>query len=209
LVDFYLIQTQTGWGRVLADFAAWIAPEPGCRALDVGCGPGLFPALLAERGCSSFGIDLDMEMFRPGALHARVAIADAASLPFPDGEFDLVTASNVLFFLPSPQSVLREMVRVLRSGGSLALLNPSERLSQALVITYAEQRGLDGVARQSLLAWAERAEAGRRWQEAELRDLFEQAGLRLAANVLRVGPGLARYSRGEYDSSPQGSSRTL
>jgi ubiquinone/menaquinone biosynthesis C-methylase UbiE len=202
LSDFRLIQTQTGWGRVLADFADWIAPEAGWSALDVGCGPGLLPALLAARGCRSFGVDLDMEMFRPHPLHAEVALANAGSLPFPVQAFHLVTASNLLFLLPSPEIVLREMARVLRAGGSLVLLNPSEKLSVDFATSYAEQRGLSGLARESLLNWAERAEAGRRWREAELRHLFQQAGLRLTGHALKVGPGLARFARGERDSSP-------
>jgi SAM-dependent methyltransferase len=70
LGDFRLIQTQTGWGKVLADFADWLAPKAGWSALDIGCGPGLFPALLEARGCHSFGVDLDMDMFRPNPLHS-------------------------------------------------------------------------------------------------------------------------------------------
>ena len=209
MADFRLIQTRTGWGRVLADLADWIAPEPGWSALDVGCGPGLFPALLEALGCRAFGIDLDVEMFRPKPLHARAALANAESLPFPGGEFHLVTASNLLFLLPRPEAALQEMARVLRVGGSLAVLNPSENLSIALVTAYAGQRGLSGLARESLLNWAERAEAGNRWTEAELEQLFKQASLRLTGHTLKVGPGLARFTRGVRDSSPQGSHGTL
>jgi SAM-dependent methyltransferase len=201
LADFRLIQTETGWGRVLADFAAWIAPEPGWATLDVGCGPGLLPALLEARGCLSFGVDLDVQMFQPLPLHNRVALANAGALPFPDGAFELVTASNLLFLVPGPGNVLLEMARVLRTGGSLALLNPSEKLSLDLAMAYAEQRGLNGLARDSLLKWAERAEVGHRWWESGLRDLFEQSGLQLTEHVLRMGPGLARYTRGELKPS--------
>jgi ubiquinone/menaquinone biosynthesis C-methylase UbiE len=203
LGDFRLIQTQTGWGKVLADFADWLAPKAGWSALDIGCGPGLFPALLEARGCHSFGVDLDMDMFRPNPLHVRVALANGDSLPFPDDQFQLVTASNLLFFLPSPETVLKEMARVLRADGSVALLNPSEKLSLELVTSFAKRRKLSSLARESLLKWAERAEGGQRWHEAGLQELFEQAGLRLTAQVLRMGPGLARYARGEHDSSPQ------
>ena len=45
--------------------------------------------------------------------------ADATRLPFPDGVFDAVTALNVLYHLPDPVPALREVRRVLRTGGRL------------------------------------------------------------------------------------------
>jgi ubiquinone/menaquinone biosynthesis C-methylase UbiE len=209
LSDFRLVQTQTGWGRVLGDFADWIDPPAGWSTLDVGCGPGLFPSLLEARGCRAFGIDLDYGMFQPEPLHFRVALADAARLPFPNREFDLVTASNLLFLIPRPEAVFLEMVRVLRAGGSLALLNPSENLSVALATAYADRRSLEGLARSSLLNWAGRAEAGKRWTDADLRRLFQQSGLQLAEIATKMGPGLASFARGTRDSSPLESDRTL
>lgn len=189
------IQTQTAWGRTLAGFAAWcLTPSPGVapRALDVGCGPGLLPALLAERGCRAVGADLDGELLAH-RLHPALACADALRLPFPSGAFDLLTASNVLFLLPDPPAALAEMRRVLRPGGTLALLNPSERMSVAAAAALAAERGLAGLERQSLLGWAARAESHARWDEAETRRLLESAGLTLTASTLKIGPGLARW----------------
>lgn len=188
------IQTGTGWGRTLEQFAAWCAPRAGWRALDVGCGPGLLPALLEQRGCSAVGVDLDLGS--PGErLFPQLAQADAFSLPFSAGWFDLVTASNLLFFLAEPQKALLEFHRLLRPGGQICLLNPSEQMSVAAASALAEQHHLDGIARRSLLVWAARSEAHARWDEAALRSLLFTAGLALVESCLRVGPGLARFAR--------------
>lgn len=194
--DFRAVQTTTGWGQVLAMLAEWCRPQPGWHTLDVGCGPGLLPALLAARGCQAGGVELDPAMLRPSPLHPGVARADALHLPLPAGAFDLVTASNLLFLLPAPQPALAEMRRVLAPGGQVVLLNPSERMSLAAATAVADRRDLHGTARESLLNWAARAEAHARWSEADLHALLAAAGLRLVESELTVGPGLARLARG-------------
>ncbi len=193
-VEFLELQTATGWGRTLERFAAWCAPRPGDLALDVGCGPGLLPALLMRQGCRTFGIDVDIKMFSQARLHPALTQADALRLPFPAGAFHLVTASNLLFLLPDPLAALQEMRRVLADGGQICLLNPSEHLNQAAAARLAETHGLNGLARQSLLGWAERAETHARWSESDLRLLLSAAGLQLETTVTRMGPGLARLA---------------
>jgi len=194
-LSFLAIQTQTGWGRALQSFADWCRPQAGWLTLDVGCGPGLLPAFLAERGCQAYGVDLDRaSLGQP--LHALLAQARAERLPFPAESFHLVTASNLLFFLPEPARALREMRRLVRLDGWVALLNPSERMSVAAAMELADQRGLVGLDRHSLLDWAARAEAHHRWDEVGLSALFAEAGLSLQESALKIGPGLARLVRG-------------
>jgi ubiquinone/menaquinone biosynthesis C-methylase UbiE len=193
--NFLEVQTRTPWGRTLADFAAFCAPRPDSVLLDVGCGPGLLPLLLAQSGSRSLGVDLDLGLLA-ARLAPNLAQADALRLPFPAEAFDLVTASNLLFLLDDPAAALREWARVLRPGGSLCLLNPSERLNLATAGTIVQERKLEGAARDSLLGWAANAEAHVRWTEGETGALFAEAGLALAESTLRVGPGFARFSRG-------------
>lgn len=194
-MSFLEIQTRTAWGRALQGFADWCQPQPGWLTLDVGSGPGLLPALFAGRGCQAYGVDLDAASLAQ-RLHPALARAQAERLPFPDGSFHLVTASNLLFLLPDPALALGEMARLVREDGWVALLNPSERMGVAVATALADQRGLTGLDRQSLLGWAARAEAHHRWDVADLAELFAAAGLRLQESMLKLGPGLARFARG-------------
>ncbi len=179
---------------MLERFVRWIAPDAGIDALDVGTGPGLLPALLARAGCRALGVDSAPEMFRD-ALHPNLILAEAASLPFRDGAFHLVCASNLLFLLPAPLDALREMTRVLRVGGEIALLNPSERMSVAEAESLADARGLQGLARATLVNYAARAEQNFRWDESALREMFSKSGLQLTESATKMGKGLVRFAR--------------
>jgi SAM-dependent methyltransferase len=194
--DFTFIQTQTGWQHTLRSFADWCAPQVGWRVLDLGCGPGIFPAMLSSRGCRAFGVDLDPNAFFPEPLHEDVVIADAVRLPFPADSFAMVTASNLLFLVPDPVEVLRECARLLLPTGQVALLNPSENLDQSSALALAEARGLDLRSRETLLHWAQMAESHARWDLAAMERLFKAGGFKLVETRLRMGPGLARFARG-------------
>lgn len=194
--DYFLeLQTQTGWGRVLVRFRDWIDPQADWLTLDVGCGPGLMPALLVQKGCRSLGVDLDLEMFQPAPLHPQAASADVFNLPFPAETFDLIIASNLLFLLPAPSIALREMACLLSPKGQIATLNPTERLTAAAATELADARGLSGLARDTLLNWAARAETHHHWTEAETGQLFAAAGLELIETRTTMGPGFARFAR--------------
>lgn len=193
------VQTQTGWGRILQSFAAWCQAEPDWRVLDVGCGPGLLPALFSHSGCQAIGADLDFAIFGSPRLHQALLQAEASRLPFSERNFQLVTASNLLFLLSQPLFALCEMRRLTRDDGWVAVINPSENMSLAAATALADQHQLTGVARDSLLTYAARAEVHQRWSEMGLRALFTAAGLRLEETALRMGPGLVRFGRGKKE----------
>lgn len=210
--NFLDVQTRTAWGRTLAEFASFCDPEPASLILDIGCGPGLLPVIFAREGHTAFGIDADFSLlsstFAPNLIQA-----DALDLPFQSSTlrpgsppvsvalaragqaFKPITATNLLFLLDDPLAALHEWARVLAPDGELCLLNPSENLSVSAATRLADERGLDGTARESLLNWAQNAEHHFRWTEDETRDLLSRAGLRLEESVLRVGPGFARFVR--------------
>ena len=98
-----------------------------------------------------------------------------------------------------PQPLLEELARCLKPGGRLALLNPSEHLSIRSATTLADERGLSGADRESLIGWAVRAEANHRWSASELAEILAGARLRLVMNRLSMGPGLARFSLAARD----------
>ena len=118
--------------RTAENSAGFLLPHLSTTAtlLDVGCGPGNISADLASRleGGTVVGIDLapdGIEAARRdyGSAHENLTfgIGDVYNLAFADGHFDVVYAHQVLQHLTAPVDALREMRRVLRAGGLLAV----------------------------------------------------------------------------------------
>ncbi|HTG34568.1 MAG TPA: methyltransferase domain-containing protein [Thermoanaerobaculia bacterium] len=113
------------WSQLAGEtFLDWLAPEPGLRWLDVGCGNGAFTEMLVERCApvSVQGIDPSEEQlaFARTRLASRVAQfrpGDAMAQPFPDDTFDAAVMPLVIFFVPDPAQGVAEMARVVCPGG--------------------------------------------------------------------------------------------
>lgn len=111
----------------------------GQAALDAGCGTGrALPFLRAAVGASGtvVGADLTPEMLaeavRAGRReHGALLLADCARLPLRDGTLDAVFAAGLIGHLPDPRVCLRELARVTRPGGRLALFHPIGRAALA------------------------------------------------------------------------------
>ena len=106
-------------------------PRPGERVLDCGCGIGFHLLLLAAvRGLAAPGVDTDIRRLRQARLGpARPPVAGAAlpRLPFRDGTFDKILASEVLEHVTDDRAALAELFRVLKPGGVLAVSVPHAR----------------------------------------------------------------------------------
>jgi ubiquinone/menaquinone biosynthesis C-methylase UbiE len=104
-----------------AHIAADIEPhlKSGGLALEVGVGTGVVARALRERGRDVVGIDISPGMLRRALqrLGPRVAVADAAHLPFRAGAFTDAFAVWVMHAVADQAAVLREVARVLRPGG--------------------------------------------------------------------------------------------
>jgi ubiquinone/menaquinone biosynthesis C-methylase UbiE len=116
------------WSRLAGEtFLEWLAPPPGLRWIDVGCGTGAFTELLGER-CSPVevqGIDpsdaqLAFARARSAARVAEFRQGDATALPFSNDAFDAAIMALVIFFVPEPAIGVSEMVRVVCPGGLVA-----------------------------------------------------------------------------------------
>jgi len=153
----------------------------GELVLDLGCGFGRHAFEAFRRGARVVACDMSIrELVEVRALFEAMVVAgeaspdgmgvavsgDATRLPFPDGAFDRVIASEVMEHIPDDVAALDELVRVLRPGGMLAVTIPSwlpEKVCWMLSDEY----------------YAPKAEGGhvRIYREAELRQKMLRAGL--------------------------------
>jgi len=119
--------------RTAEEAAGFVLPElrPGMRLLDIGCGPGSITQGLAQRLAPGqvVGVDLSRETLEAARKNAAAqGIANLTyeagsvyELPFPDASFDVAYAHQVFQHLREPGKALREMLRVVRSGGLVAV----------------------------------------------------------------------------------------
>ena len=106
--------------------------RPGVDVLDVAAGDGNFALAAARLGANVTASDFSPRMVELGrartateGLTVEWAGADAEDLGFPDGSFDVVASVFGAMFSPRPELVAREMFRVCREGGTVAMANYS------------------------------------------------------------------------------------
>ncbi|WP_156723828.1 class I SAM-dependent methyltransferase [Streptomyces apocyni] len=113
--------------------------RPGDAVLDAGCGTGrALPALRRAVGPAGvvIGADLTPAMLAAAVRAGREAagqllLADVARLPLRDRSLDAVFGAGLVSHLPEPAENLRELARVVRPGGRLALFHPIGRAALA------------------------------------------------------------------------------
>ncbi len=133
--------------------------EPGERILDMGCGAGRHAFECLRRGSRVVALDADeVELKGVTAIMAAMEEADeiasgaagmavrgtALDLPFDDGTFDRIIAAEVMEHIPEDSVAMRELARVLRPGGRLAITVPRygpELMNWALASEYHETPG--------------------------------------------------------------------
>jgi demethylmenaquinone methyltransferase/2-methoxy-6-polyprenyl-1,4-benzoquinol methylase len=185
-------------------------PADGGRVLDVATGTGLVAEALLARGFRVTGLDQS-----PGMLaRARVRFAgrielvesSAEELPFADASFDHLTFTYLLRYVDDPAATMRELARVVRPGGVVAMLEffqPPAPLPRAAWEAYV-RAGLPVLGRLASPAWgevgsflgpsirdfwaempAERLKAV--WEEADIVDV--------RARLLSLGGGIVMWGR--------------
>jgi len=132
---------------------------PGTKVIDVGAGAGRHSYEAYRRGADVIAFDQNAEELAevdtmlqamgkageaPASAKAQVVVGDALALPYPDGAFDVVIASEILEHVPDDRGAIAELVRVLRPGGSLAITVPRwlpEKICWLLSDTYHANEG--------------------------------------------------------------------
>ncbi len=98
--------------------------EAGVRLLDVCTGPGMLAAGASARGADVVGLDFSEQVIavaRANAPALTFECGDAQALPFDDDSFDAVVCGYGVMHVPEPDAALREMRRVVRPGGRVAI----------------------------------------------------------------------------------------
>lgn len=158
---------QDGHGDVVRQVIAAMAIRPGQQTLELGCGNGWATRLLGQAapGAGAVGIDISSGMIAQAeSLHdftyrARYERSSFEQLAFPDGKFDRVFSMEALYYAVDLDASLREMQRVLKSGGAADIVIDCFAESEHTA-DWSDKVGLDM----------------HRLGEAEWRARFEAAG---------------------------------
>lgn len=193
-----------------------IEARPGDAVLDVATGTAAVAIELARRHhCDVVGIDQSAEMLAAGRRRVeRAGLGDrirleqgcAEELPFADASFGALSFTYLLRYVDDPEAVLAELARVVRAGGTIAMLEfhvPERRAGRVAWEAYV-RIGLPAAGRLVSPAWGE---VGRflgpsilrfyeRYPLPELLELWRAAGIRgPQAKTLSLGGGVVVWGR--------------
>ncbi|WP_198371272.1 class I SAM-dependent methyltransferase [Roseomonas rosulenta] len=188
------------WSRLAGTvFLEWLAPRPGLRWADIGCGNGASSEMLLDLCAPAMieGIDpspaqLDFARKRLAGRPVRFEQGGALDLPYPDGSVDAAMMALALFFVPYPARGVAEMARVVAPGGIVAAYS-WDMLGGGfpihLIHEEAEALGLV-VPRPPSIESSRREDMHALWVAAGLRDVETRA-----ITVTRSFPSFEAYWR--------------
>jgi len=148
-------------------------PENG-HILDLGCGTGLFGNRVLEQGGSLAGIDISNGMLKQAGIRCPEGdfiLGDVEALPYAEATFDAVTSILAFSYFRNPDTVLREVKRVLKPGGPFVICTLGKNLFTRAVPAYYKFGEMVGVKKIGVGDFDERY-----YNNAELVVLFEDAG---------------------------------
>ncbi len=140
-VDKYDRRTRASNGFLIRrERALEMAGDAPGRVLEAGCGPGVVSPILSERGIDTHGVDLSAGQLQtaaerdPNTLYVQ---GDLERLPYRSGMFDTIMLLGVFEYVERPESVARELARVMKPGGRLVVSVPNARGLERLWTHYA------------------------------------------------------------------------
>jgi ubiquinone/menaquinone biosynthesis C-methylase UbiE len=158
-----------------------VAARPGERLLEVGSGSGIICRMLApnlQPGGQIVGVDISPEMTSEAQKYAfaekidnRIAFetCTAESLPYPDASFDGAIAARLLLHAAEPEAVIREMKRVVKTGGRVIVMDWD---FDTVTVDYPDRE-----LTRRLLHWRSDHHGGNNWSGRQLWGRMREAGL--------------------------------
>lgn len=126
-----------------------LAPQPGERILDLGCGDGALTRKLADLGCDVVGVDASAPQIAAAqALGLDARVMDGEALAF-EPEFDAVFSNAALHWMRNPERVIAGVHRALRPGGRFVAEMGGHGCVQTIhraLVAGLDARGYDGAA---------------------------------------------------------------
>jgi ubiquinone/menaquinone biosynthesis C-methylase UbiE len=121
-----IMATERIYQTVLGMAATYAAAKPLRCHLDVGAGTGRLIELFRQRfQTESSACDYTGQLMKLPGQKVDIANLNHEKLPYPDGAFDIITATEVVEHLEDYRNVLRELYRVLKPGGLCILSTPN------------------------------------------------------------------------------------
>jgi SAM-dependent methyltransferase len=170
--------------------AVWA--REGVKLLDAGCGSGEAAAMAVGRGAHVTGLDAAAQMIelaRQNASGVEFTVGDLESMPYANGQFDAVIASNSVHFCNNHARAVGEIARVTRKGGRIAICSMGEYKDMDI-------RKVMFSPAFALLSGPPPANPFALSNPGALEDVVTGAGLRIVMN-LKVGSVLRAGSFGE------------
>ncbi|MCY0888588.1 MAG: class I SAM-dependent methyltransferase [Alicyclobacillaceae bacterium] len=206
-VDFFDVLEQADWHRELQMTSLHMASlRDGDEALDIGCGAGWLGLYLAHRSDITYLADKSPRMVERARYNAqsckidnvRCLVADVFDLPFVDNKFTAIFCVNLLFTLPESEKAITEMMRVLKPGGRLILINPSQKMNAWTAMQYCHDQGITRLQRDTFVSLGAaaarsnpmmiRALENPQVQDAEIRQHFMLSGLINFVRIVKFDP---------------------
>lgn len=184
-VEYFDLLGQTKWSRGLQrSMLHWLGLTGQEEVLEVGCGPGQFALLLAQRAKHVTGLDSSKRMLAQADANFAAAKVNNAStvqgnvrmLPFAQNAFDVVVCVNLVFLFDDAAVPVTELIRVVKPSGHLLLLGPSAQMNPWSALLFCEKNHAHEFERESLLSWSTACAKRNLPTQEDMQQVVEQCG---------------------------------